>query len=123
MQTLVGSPVMLALLGRDALGVVFLACASVAIGLGVLLREASWFLAAVAIPGAAAGLVGALVWATGDLSFRWLLASAPLAAGGIFSLRREGIAQGAAAAVTSAVVAAAFFLLGAVVAFLSFYND
>jgi hypothetical protein len=123
MQTVLGGSVTLALLGRGSFGVVFLAGGLVAIALGVVLRDTSWFVAAIAIPGAAAGLVGAVVWATGDLSLRWLLIFAPLAAATVFVSRREGTAQAAAAALTSAVVAVAFFLLGAGVAFLSGYSD
>jgi dolichol kinase len=47
-----------AFLGRGSVGVVFLAFGLGAIAFGILPRQASWFLAAVAIPGAAAALVG-----------------------------------------------------------------
>jgi hypothetical protein len=112
----------LALLGRGSFGPVFIGLGAVATALGFALRNSSWFIAAVAIPGAAAGFVGAAVWASGDLSLRWLLLSAPLAAAAVFAIRREGIAQASVAAVMSAVIAAAFFLLGAGVTFLAGYR-
>lgn len=113
----------LAFLGRGSVGVVFLSFGLVALILAILLRQASWFLAAVAIPGAAAGLAGAIVWATGDLSLRWLLIVGPLATGAIFASRREGFVQTAVALVTTAAVAATFFFIGAIAAFLHFYKD
>src|SRR5438128_1167626 len=107
-----------ALLGRGPFGAIFLGLGMAALALGTALREASWFLAAVAIPGAAAGFVGAMVWATGQLSLRWLLSIAPLATGAIFVARREGALQTANAMLTSAVVVVALFLAGGLAAFL-----
>src|SRR3989442_6971546 len=122
MPTVVGGTETLAASGRDAIGVVFLALALASLALGFALRRTSWSLAAVAIPGAAAGFVGAVVWETNDLSFRWLLVVAPVAAVLIFAARREGTLQAAVAAVTSGVVAVAFFLLGSGVMFLYGYH-
>jgi hypothetical protein len=64
-----GEGLVLALLGRGPLGPVFLGLGVAALALGIALHESSWFLAAVSIPGSAAGLVGAIVWATGDVSY------------------------------------------------------
>jgi hypothetical protein len=110
------------MLGRGPVGIVFLALGLGAMVLGILLRQASWFLAAVAIPGMAAGLVGTTVWATEDVSLRWLLIFGPLATGAIFASRREGTAQTSAAVVTTGAVAATFFLLGALVTFFYRYK-
>jgi hypothetical protein len=113
-----GSGLMLALLGRGPLGPVFLGLGLGALALGVALRESSWFLAAVSIPGSAAGLVGAIVWRTENISYRWLLIVAPLAAGAIFVSRRGGLAQACMAMITAGTVAATFFVIGAFAAFL-----
>jgi hypothetical protein len=107
-----------AVLGRGPFGVVFLALGLAALALAVVLRESSWFLAAVAVPGATAGLVGAAVWSTGELSLRWLLLVAPLTSGAIFIARREGGVQTLNAIVTSTVVSCTFFLGGGFAAFL-----
>ena len=112
----------LAFLGRGSVGAVFLAFGLGALILAILLRQASWFLAAVAIPGTAAGLVGTTVWATEDLSLRWLLIVGPAATGAIFAFRREGRAQTVAAVVTTAAVAATFFFIGGLAAFLHGYK-
>ena len=75
----------------------FLAFGLGALLLAILLRQASWFLAGGAIPGAAAGLVGTTVWATEDLSLRWLLIAGPLATGGwLASLASTGRPSSAA---------------------------
>ena len=112
----------LGLLGRGPVGVVFMSLGLAAIVLGILFRQTSWFLAAIAIPGATAALAGTTVWATKDVSLRWLLVFGPLATWAIFVSRREGIAHTSAAVVTTAAVAAAFFLLGGLVAFFYSYR-
>lgn len=112
-----GEGLVLALLGRGPLGPVFLGLGVAALALGVALHKSSWFLAAVSIPGSVAGLVGAIVWATGDVWYRWLLIVAPLAAGAIFISRRGGLAQASVAMITAGSVAATFFLIGAFAAF------
>jgi len=118
----IGENLTLAFLGRGSVGAVFLAFGLGAMVLAILLRRASWFLAAVAIPGAAAGLVGTTVWATEDISLRWLLIVGPVATGAIFASRREGRTQTAAAVVTAAAVAATFFFVGGIAAFLHGYK-
>ena len=118
-----GEELIVAFLGRGSVGPLFLAFGLGAIVLGILLRQASWFLAAVAIPGAAAGLVGTTVWATEEFSLRWLLIVGPLTTVAIFASRREGLVQTAAAVVATAAVTATFFFIGAIAAFLHFYKD
>jgi hypothetical protein len=117
MATVVGGLQTLAALGQGGVAALFLGLGVGALALGLALRKETRFLAAVAIPGAASGLVGAVVVQSADLSLRWLLIFAPVAAALLFAARREGIVQTALATVTSGVVAAAFYVLGAVVIF------
>jgi len=112
-----------ALAALSGVGIALLALGLASLGLALAWRRISWFLAAVGIPGAVAGLAGASVWTTHDLSYRWWLAAAPIAAAGIFAVRRQGIMQTALAAITSGVVAVTFFFLGAGVLFLYAYRD